>query len=72
MWSKEELAWMAGIYEGEGSVFLPRSKIESGKFSSALRIRISMCDKDVLEQYGLSAQMICHINKGKAWKCVYI
>ena len=49
MATKEQLAWMAALYEGEGYVAPPRSRSEGG--SSPLRLRVKMCDKDVLERF---------------------
>lgn len=39
-WSREDLAWLAGLYEGEGCVL-----------ANPLRIRISMTDEDTLRAF---------------------
>lgn len=48
----EQIAWMAALFEGEGSIVAPKSRKERQcGHSSPLRIKFSMCDVDVLEQF---------------------
>lgn len=41
--SEAEIAWAAGLFEGEGNVALTQSGIQ---------IRLSMCDEDVVRRWG--------------------
>jgi hypothetical protein len=50
--SPEQIAWMAGIYDGEGSVITPKTRSErGGRQTTPLRISIQMTDRDVLENF---------------------
>lgn len=42
--SRESLAWAAGLFEGEGSIF-------GSKSSSSIIVAIAMTDKDVLDKF---------------------
>lgn len=43
---------MAALFEGEGYVAKPQSRQDrQGRHSSPLRIRFTMCDRDVLERF---------------------
>lgn len=42
-WTRENVAWLAGLYEGEGCVVAPPS--------GGIRAKISMGDRDILERY---------------------
>jgi hypothetical protein len=54
--SREHLAWLAGLFEGEGCIAAPYRRADNRK-SSPLRIRIKMCDKDVLQKFKTLAGM---------------
>mgnify|MGYP000906161457 CR=1 len=43
-WTRETLAWMGGLYEGEGSVSIPKK-------NSPFRLRIKSTDRDVLIRF---------------------
>ena len=47
-WSRESLAWLAGLVEGEGSLTLEKNK-------SLLRLKVKMTDEDVIRQAALIA-----------------
>jgi intein/homing endonuclease len=42
--SREDIAWLAGLYEGEGTC------VEQTNYKGLYKIRISMTDKDVIER----------------------
>jgi hypothetical protein len=44
-WSRENLAWAAGIFEGEGSIFVHPVK------KNSVYLKISMTDEDVLRKF---------------------
>lgn len=46
-----EIAWMAAIFEGEGYVQKPKPRSGGLNNNSGLKIKIKMCDRDVLERF---------------------
>lgn len=55
LWTRENLAWVAGIIEGEGYIAArPVNKVDNTK-SCALQIQLEMTDKDVVELVALRA-----------------
>lgn len=51
-WTEQSIAWMAGLFEGEGCILAPTDK-------GPLRIKIGMGDKDVLEKFHGAAGCGC-------------
>lgn len=45
------IAWAAGLFEGEGSIFLVNQKRSNGKTYSYPRMELKMTDKDVVEKF---------------------
>jgi hypothetical protein len=46
----EELAWVAGVYEGEGTIVVKSYPLANGSFARAARVIITMTDRDVVER----------------------
>lgn len=46
----KDIAWSAGLFEGEGYVGVSRPKDTTGKRYPRLFVRVNMCDKDVIEK----------------------
>lgn len=44
MWDREVLAWLGGLFEGEGTISVPSKK-------APIRLRIHMTDRDVLDRF---------------------
>jgi len=45
-WSRENLAWAAGIFEGEGCISVSNDR------RRRLKVSVSMTDRDVIEKFG--------------------
>lgn len=48
--SEADLAWLAGIYEGEGSVFLKGTSSRYNGEKNAPYIKIAMIDEDIIQR----------------------
>lgn len=48
--TEEQIQWVAGILEGEGSFSFSKTKMEGGKSKRKLRIRLSMTDFDIVHR----------------------
>lgn len=73
--NKTNIAWAAGLYEGEGSCVA--SKRKSRPNSPSISMRLTSCDKDVIEKFHsivqVGNQQTPHIpNNGLAKKVQYI
>lgn len=70
MTTKAEIAWAAGLFEGEGSICTSPTKR-----SATRRIVLSSTDKDVLERFGavVEAGKLYgpHKQRGKGYKPIY-
>ena len=51
----EEIAWAAGLYEGEGTVFAPWSKRDCTYHSP--KLQINMTDEDIIDRFGAIIQV---------------
>lgn len=49
--TEAQIAWMAALYEGEGCVVPPVSKLSGRGYGSPLRLKFKMCDRDVLQRF---------------------
>lgn len=72
MASSEEIAWLAGILDGEGSFLLNRS-IVGGKVYLYPKITVNMTDLDVIERvadlFGVSPYKIpIRVERKQAWR----
>lgn len=72
----EEIAWAAGLYEGEGTVFAPWSKRDCRYHSP--KLQINMTDEDIIDRFGAIIQ-VGHkygpypgVNKPKWYWTVYV
>jgi hypothetical protein len=61
----EEIAWLAGLLEGEGSFMVHRAQAK-GKLYEKARVQVSMSDRDVVERVA----RLFHREEGQSYSVV--
>jgi hypothetical protein len=51
MASDEEVAWAAGLFEGEGSIYIQRKKTTNGSTWEYAHLKLGMTDEDVVQRF---------------------
>jgi hypothetical protein len=74
--SKFDLAWAAGLFEGEGYICIACPKGKGGRITNGWRIGIEMTDKDVVERFAeifdLPVLFKPRAHKRPKWKDLYV